>query len=264
MAFDDGKLPDLAETKDIDGIEDYKKIYQDLAYQGRELHIDSREEQFPDIVIQEGDEIAQTIRVNRVLFVGSILRVIELSAAEGQPMQYSYMERSGAQPVRRPLGSLYSAMKTLRGNEELLRRIEDEVRNRRRDLRRDTRLRFLTTLMYHVADGSHAGIQRGPYPPEYVDAGGTMVERLSPEFRAINEVINEESGMLAGERDVPEEEARKLALAEYATLEQFSEERIVGTRAHRILRTSALQRLTVGEHAPRAARKGCYLCLRPL
>jgi hypothetical protein len=230
----------------IDNIEDYKKVYQELAYQGRELHIDSREEQFPDIVIQEGGEIVQTIRVNRVLFVGSILRVVELNGEPGQTMQYAYIERSGAQPVRRPLGSLYSAIKTLHGDQELLRRIENEVSGRRRALRPDIRRRFLTTLMYHVADGSQEGTRRGPYPPAYILVGGKMIERLSPEYRAINEVINEEIAILAGELDRVEGEVRSQALQEYATLDQFSEERLVGSKPHRILRTSTFERPASG------------------
>lgn len=224
----------------IANIENYKKVYTELAYQGRALHIDSHEEQFADIVIQEGDEIAQTIRVNRVLFVGSILRVVELSGKPGQTMQYSYMEGSGAQPVRRPLGSLYSATRTLRGDQELLRRIENEVTNVRRLLGLDARKKFVTTLMYHTMDGSQAGTEPGPYPPIYLAVGGQVIKKLSPEHSAINQVIEEESALLTGPLNASPEKVKEQAQAQYAFLDQFSEAVTVGTKVHRILLADVL------------------------
>ena len=219
----------------IDNIEAYKRVYNKLAGDGRELHIDKRSEQFTDIVIQDSMEIAETIRINRVLFVGAILRVVELSSHEGRPIQYNYLDRGGLSPRRQPLGNQAMAVETLRANPSLLERIEREVSVVRSTLSTLARQKFLATLMYHTMDGSIPGTSRGPYPPTYIAVGGVQIEKFSPECRAIEEVIREEQRILEREMVADQEQIRTKMVELYAHLDEFSDAVPFGERMHRVL-----------------------------
>src|SRR5207247_1898720 len=119
----------------------------------RPHHLTRFEDRFPDILTKDPDEIEQTIRINSVLILGTILKVIDVHQDPENINLYSYRDVDAVPPQTIPLGSPYMAVETLRMQIDRLEVLEKRIQELRGRLTLDGRKKFLIVLLYHIMDG---------------------------------------------------------------------------------------------------------------
>lgn len=212
----------------IEGLEQYRQAYlsQSIRHK-RSLHIDREEDKFQDILIKKPEDVKKTIRINKALLVGAILRVIDIEVDVDGQINYRYQDREAFPPVPHPLGNQYLAVETLRQNDFLLKKIEKNMLDVLRRLESDLsgRQRFFTTLTFHTVgdDFEEHGISPGPYPPKWVKVGNSLIRKFDPEHRAITNAITSEKQGLIDAMGTDDQGLNELFIDYYRSLDQYTE-----------------------------------------
>ncbi|HJQ25677.1 MAG TPA: tubulin-like doman-containing protein [Blastocatellia bacterium] len=180
----------LAYIGNIDRYRD--EAYLPLIRQEAFLHTDRREEKFTDILIKNLDEVAQTLRANRALLVGAILRALTVSSDDIGPATFAFVTSRAGVPDRQPLGKEHVAIETLKRNGTLLGAIETEIIKRRNSLSPVARQKFFAVLAYHTMRENDAGLPPGPFAPISIETSQGTIETYSPEWRALDEIRTQE------------------------------------------------------------------------
>lgn len=176
----------------IHKIEEYRQAYsRQMNTPGNELHIDKNEMRFADITIKTNQEVQVTIEARRLLLVGAMLHLIELE--RGTELKYYYLTGNPVNP-RIPLGTLYGAMENLKQYPDRRLEIARSIVIRTQTMAPEAREQFLTLLFYHITRGevTPLAIPQGPFALRYIPVGGILVSKESPEFRALNQTLEQE------------------------------------------------------------------------
>ncbi|HJQ70918.1 MAG TPA: tubulin-like doman-containing protein [Blastocatellia bacterium] len=215
------------------------ELYRDLAYiplisEEKPLHIDYRTEKFTDILIKNIAEVKQTLRANRALLVGAILRTLTVSPSGPDNTSFSFLTTRSGIPDKRILGKESVAIETLKRDESLLRQIEAEILKRRSKLPAHARWKFYTVLAYHtMRENKEMGYKQGPFAPDMFETDKGAIETYSPEWQALNEIIEQEYQSLLTSSN--EDAVRNLFSEQYQLLNNFSQEVVVNGRSLRLL-----------------------------
>lgn len=215
----------------------YREAYLPLVRQGMQLHIDYHEEKFTDFLIKQSDEIDLTLRANRALLVGTILRSVNANSDGNGDVTFSFTSfRDGMASVQQ-LGAGPIAIETLKRNVKLMEAVEAEISKRRSSLSPDARLKFFTLLAHHVMDRKNPdGYPPGPFAPSSQVTAHGVVDHYSPECKAILQTRADEYQQLVhklGSEGSVSEGFKRL----YPTqLDNFSQEICISQRQMRILK----------------------------
>lgn len=217
----------------------YDEGYLPLAQQGMQLHIDYHEEKFADILIKPLEEIERTLRANRALLIGTMLRAVKTSADGNGNVSFSFTSVRDGMSQNKPLGTEQVAIETLKRNPQLMDSIETEINKRRMTLTPEARLKFYTILYYHVIDGENPwGFPAGPFARDHQVRGGAMNSFFSPETKVIEETLSEEYAhleqLMNGNEPVVEGFKRY-----YQKRDDFSDDVLVNERHLRVLKNGA-------------------------
>ena len=196
------------------------------------MHIDRREEKFTDILIKDLNEVTQTLRANRALLVGAILRALTVNSDDVGPATFAFITSRAGIPDKQPLGKEYVAIETLKRNNALLMSIEAEIVKRRNSLSPIARQKFYTVLAMRE---NNDGLPPGPFAPISIETAQGTIQTYSPEWRALDEIISQEFQALiqslGNEKNV--EERFK---DHYQKLDSFTQEIRVNGRRLRLLK----------------------------
>jgi hypothetical protein len=215
----------------------YEEAYLPLVRRGTPLHNDSHEEKFADILIKSSEEIDRTLRANRALLVGAILRTVTAAQNEGSDVSFSFRAFRDGVPNVKPLGSKTVAIETLKRDDGLLNAIEAENVRRRTQLSPEARLKFFTLLAYHTLDeGNEYGFPVGPYAPTHRVTNQGVETYFTPECKALDEIRKQEyqQVMSALGNDPAMVQAALQRL--YVSKNDFSQEVVIDNRGVRILK----------------------------
>jgi Tubulin like len=225
----------LAYTRNLDRY--YEEAYLPLLRRGLPLHTDANDAKFTDILVKSSEEIERTLRANRALLVGTILRTVAAAPVNGD-VTFSFRSFRDGVPNVRPLGGKAIAIETLKRDDSLLSTIEAENVRRRTQLKPEARQRFYTLLAYHILtpdEGNKYGFEAGPYAPTYRITGG-MGEYLTPEYKVIEEVRNQEYRQIMTELGNDDAKVQEVFQRLYNTKDDFSQEVVIDNRRMRILK----------------------------
>jgi hypothetical protein len=224
----------LAYIRNIDRY--YEEAYLPHLRQGSQLHIDYRDEKFTDIMIKNTEEIGRTLRANRALLVGTILRAINFNSDGNGDVSFSFTSYRDGMAATQPLGMQPVAVETLKRNSQMLEAVEGEINKRRAKLTPEARLKFYTLLAYHIMDNENPdGFPAGPFARSYQMTAEGMTRYYSPECKAIEETQSQEYRQLVqvlGSEDSVREGYRRL----YQTKDNFSQEILINNRRMRVLK----------------------------
>jgi hypothetical protein len=228
----------------IDRLDRYKDAYLKRVIAGRPHHLTRFEDRFVDILTKEPGEIEQTIRINQMLILGAILKLIEVNQdIEGNTI-YSYRDTEAVPPQTIPLGSPYMAVETLRSRTDRLEYLERKVSELRSRLTLEGRKKFLIVLLYHIMDGRETvpgtlneKVKEGPFAPRFLGVAGRKVEHSSPEFRAFFRVKEQELTSLCDAMEAGREDVYRSVMLLYSALDTFSETVRLGAAHMRRLKT---------------------------
>ncbi|HVG19052.1 MAG TPA: tubulin-like doman-containing protein [Blastocatellia bacterium] len=234
----------LAYVRDLDRY--YQEAYLPLVRQGAQLHIDYHEEKFTDILIKGSDEIDLTLRANRALLVGAILRAVNANPDGNGDVTFSFTSlRDGMANVQQ-LGAGPIAIETLKRNGKLMEAVEGEITKRRGNLSPEARLKFYTLLAYHIMDKKNPdGYPAGPFAPYQKVTAQGVINYHSPECKAIQETQSDEYQQLVhklGGEDSVQTGYKRLyptqgePSARLSALDKFSQEVLINNRRMRILK----------------------------
>jgi hypothetical protein len=214
----------------------YEEAYLPHIRQGSQLHIDYRDEKFTDILVKNTEEIGRTVRANRALLVGTILRAINFNSDGNGDVSFSFTSYREGMAATQPLGMQSMAVETLKRNPQMLEAVEGEINKRRAKLTPEARLKFYTLLAYHIMDNENPdGFPAGPFARSYQMTAEGMTRHYSPECKAIEETQSQEYRQLVqvlGSEDSVCEGYRRL----YQTKDNFSQEILINNRRMRVLK----------------------------
>lgn len=215
----------------------YRDAYLPLVRQGMQLHIDYHEEKFTDFLIKPSDEIDLTLRANRALLVGTILRSVNANSGGNGDVTFSFTSFRDGMPTVQQLGAGPIAIETLKRNTRLMEAVEAEISKRRTNLSPDARLKFYTLLAHHIMDRNNPdGFPPGPFAPSSQETSHGVIDYYSPECKAIQETRSDEYQQLVhklGSEGSVSEGFKRL----YPTqLDNFSQEISINQRRMRILK----------------------------
>lgn len=225
----------LAYTRNLDRY--YEEAYLPLLRRGLPLHTDANDAKFTDILVKSSEEIERTLRANRALLVGTILRTVAATPVNGD-VSFSFRSFRDGVPNVRPLGGKAIAIETLKRDDSLLHTIEAENVRRRTQLKPEARQRFYTLLAYHILtpdEENKQGFEAGPYAPTYRITGG-MGEYLTPEYKVLEEVRNQEYRQIMTELGNDDAKVQEMFQRLYNMKDDFSQEVIIDNRRMRILK----------------------------
>lgn len=214
----------------------YEDAYLPLVRRGTPLHTDTNEAKFTDILIKSSEEIDRTLRANRALLVGTILRTIAAAPNNGNDTSFSFRQLRDGVPNVKPLGGKAVAVETLKRDDLLLHAIETENVRRRAQLTPEARLKFFTLLAYHTLDeGNEYGFPVGPYAPSHRVTNQGVETYFTPECKVLDEIRGQEYQQV---RTALGDDARvqEAFLRLYNAKEDFSQEVIIDNRRMRILK----------------------------
>lgn len=214
----------------------YEKAYLPLIRSGAQLHIDYRDEKFTDILIKRSDEIDRTLRANRALLVGNMLRVVNTNSGGNGNVSFSFNSHRDGLSYAQPLGPQGIAVETLKRNDNLLAAIEDEINKRRMRLTPEARLKFFTVLLYHIIDRENPdGFPPGPFAQTHQLTAQGVISYYSPERKALEETQEQEFRLLEqqyGSADSIRAQVRQL----YGLKDGYSQEVVINGRRMRVLK----------------------------
>jgi hypothetical protein len=214
----------------------YEEAYLPLVRRGTPLHTDTNEAKFTDILIKSSEEIDRTLRANRALLVGTILRTVSAAPNNGSEVSFSFRQLRDGVPNVKPLGGKGVAVETLKRDDVLLNSIETENVKRRAKLTPEARLKFFTLLAYHTLDeGNEYGFPVGPYAPSHRVTNQGVETYFTPECKALDEIRRQEYQQVKaafGDDARVQEAFQRL----YNTKEDFSQEVLIDNRRMRILK----------------------------
>ncbi len=218
----------------------YEDAYLPLVRRGTPLHTDANEAKFTDILIKSSEEIDRTLRANRALLVGTILRTVTAAPNNGSDVSFSFRQLRDGVPSVKPLGGKAVAVETLKRDDALLSAIEAENVRRRAQLTPEARLKFFTLLAYHTLDdGNEYGFPVGPYAPSHRVTNQGVETYFTPECKALDEIRKQEYQQVKAA--FGSDAADELRLQEafqrlYNSKEDFSQEVLIDNRRMRILK----------------------------
>ena len=219
----------------ISRLEEYEKAYTKQLLRHRPVHITRAEDRFADILPQTPAEVQDTIDINEILLVGTILHTLDLESAGDGEAIYSFRDTEAVPPRMIPLGRYNMAMETLRTNERLRAALSRKTQSLRSELDVESRKQFLAVVASQIEDGSNRMpgtkgpdgreqfVPAGPFPERFMVVAGQMLSTTSPEHVALKKVIDKETEILrdTANLDPAKTNARNYEL--YKTLDQFSE-----------------------------------------
>ena len=217
----------------------YEDAYLPHVRQGSHLHIDYRDEKFADILIKNTEEIGRTLRANRALLVGTILRAVNFNSDGNGDVTFSFTSYRDGMAATQPLGMQPVAVETLKRNTQMLEAVEGEINKRRAKLSPEARLKFYTLLAYHIMDQDNPdGFPAGPFARSYQMTAEGMTRHYSPECKAIEETQSQEYRQLVqvlGSEDSVRDGYRRL----YQTKDNFSQAILINNRYMRVLKAGS-------------------------
>jgi hypothetical protein len=216
----------------------YEEAYLPFMRRGMPLHTDANDSKFMDILIKSNDEIERMLRANRALLVGTILRTVTATPANGDA-NFSFRSFRDGVPNVRPLGSKAIAVETLKRDDALLGAIEKENTGRRVQLTQEARQRFYTLLWYHIItkdEGSKLGLEEpGPYAPNYRITEG-MKEYLTPEYKVLDEIKGQEYLQILTALGNDDTKVQEVFVRLFNSKEDFSQEILIDNLKMRIMK----------------------------
>jgi len=224
----------LAYVRDLDYY--FREAYLPLIRQAVPLHIEVQDEKFGDLLIKNYEEIERTLRANRALLVGAILRIVTVNTDGKGNAIFAFSSYQEGLGRTQPLGMKSVAIETLKREPQLLASIEKEINARRLARKGEPQLRFYTLLAYHILDHNNPyGFPAGPFARGHQASSQGMSAFFSPEWKALEETRVEAHKTLEAQLGSPGavDEGFK---AFYQEMDNFSQEIVIEQRQLRILK----------------------------
>jgi hypothetical protein len=249
----------------LNRLDQYKAAYLQRLSEEESHHIMPAGEGFEDILPVSDMQIEETIYIHGILFIGMILRVVEVSKDSMGNVIYSFDYVEAATVKRIVLGRNYTAVEALRHNKGWLDCLQRRVIAIQEKLSLDSRKQFLTVLVYHVMDGTTelpgltdsagrpAKAKEGPFAPRFIPLGNQIIEHFSLEYQAVARVVSQEAQSLARQLNCRQSKINDMVLELYPSLDVFSEELLVSSARLRRLIAPTIVHAENLEHSAKPA-----------